>query len=30
MDYARLIAHVRNKFDAQDSAVIAFGGSYSG
>jgi len=30
MDNARLIEHVKKKYDAQNSAVLAFGGSYSG
>ena len=30
MDNARLIEHVKKKFDAEDQPVITFGGSYSG
>ena len=30
MDNARLIEHIKKKFDAEDSPVIVFGGSYSG
>lgn len=29
-DFATLIYHVKDKFEAEDSAVIAFGGSYGG
>jgi lysosomal Pro-X carboxypeptidase len=29
-DFATLIYHVKDKYDAHGSAVIAFGGSYGG
>ena len=30
MDNARLIEHVRKKYDAENQPVVVFGGSYSG
>jgi lysosomal Pro-X carboxypeptidase len=30
IDYVELIKHVKTKFNAENSAVIAFGGSYGG
>jgi len=30
MDYVELIKFIREKYDAQDKAVITFGGSYGG
>ena len=30
MDYVELIKHVKQQFNAEDSAVIVFGGSYGG
>ena len=30
MDYANLIQHIQDKYDAHSQPVITFGGSYSG
>jgi len=30
MDYVQLIKYIKTKYNAEDKAVIAFGGSYGG